>query len=129
LQLRVAIRGKGGLVALDAPTAALGNVPLRLEWAEAMLEAHGATTAKESDSERIYRGIAPLLRRGDYGRAFRIHALAANELTGDNMARSATDRACESLSALRSHIPAPLQPGFNAASEVNALSSLHCTAQ
>lgn len=129
LQLRVAVHGKGDLPALDAATAALGNVPLRLEWTEAMLAANSASAANDSASEHIYRGITPLLRRGDYGHAFRIHALAANELADDNMARSATDRACESLSALRSHIPAPLQPGFNAAREVQALSSLHCTAQ
>lgn len=129
LQLRVAVHGKGDLAALDAPTAALGHVPLRLEWTEAILEANSAAAAHESASGRIYRGIAPLLRRGEYGRAFRIHALAADELADANMVRSATDRACESLAALRSHVPAPLQPGFNAASEVKALTSLHCTTQ
>ncbi|HEY1138740.1 MAG TPA: protein kinase [Lysobacter sp.] len=129
LQLRVAIHGKGDLAALDAPTAALGNVPLRLEWTEAMLAAYSNNPVKESASGRIYRSIAPFLRRGDYAHAFRIHALAATELADNNMARSAADRACESLSALRSHIPASLQAGFDGASEVKVLSSLHCPAQ
>jgi hypothetical protein len=45
------------------------------------------------------------------------------------MARSAADRACESLSALRSRIPAPLQAGFDGASDVKTVSSLQCSAQ
>ena len=129
LQLRVAIHGNGELSALDAPTAALGHVPLRLEWTEAMLQANSASAANDSASERIYRSIAPLLRRGDYGRAFRIHALAAAELAGDDISRSASDRACESLAALRSHVPAALRTGFDGAGEVKALSSMHCPAR
>ena len=126
LQLRVAIHGKSDLAELDEPTAALGNVPLRLEWMEAMLEAKAAAPGKDAALERTYRNIAPMLRRGDYGRAFRIHGLAAPELADGNASRSAAERACESLSALRSHIPAPLRAGFDGASEVKALSSLHC---
>lgn len=126
LQLRVAVHGKGDLAALDGPTAALGHVPLRLEWMEAKLEAKSASPGKDPGLERNYRSIAPLLRRGDYGRAFRIHGLAAPELTDANASRSAAERACESLSALRSHIPASLRPGFDGASEVKALSSSHC---
>lgn len=129
LQLRVAIHGKGNLAALDAPTAALGHVPLRLEWTEAMLQANGTSAANGSASERIYRSIAPLLRRGDYGRAFRIHGLAAAALAGEDISRSAADRACESLAGLRSHIPAMLRAGFDGAGEVKALSALHCPAQ
>ncbi|KQY51884.1 serine/threonine-protein kinase [Lysobacter sp. Root494] len=128
LQLRVAIHGTGDPSVLDAPTAALGHVPLRLEWVEAMLEANGTSRGKTSASD-LYRSTAPLLRRGDYGRAFRIHALAAMELAGHDTSRSAADRACESLSALRSHVPPALEAGFDAANEVKNLSSLHCAAQ
>lgn len=129
MQLRVAIHGKGDLAALETPTATLGHVPLRLEWMEKMLEAHAAAPGREAASDRIYRGVASLLRRGDYGRAFRIHGLAASELADPNISRSAAERACESLSALRSNIPARLRAGFDRAGEVTALSALHCPAR
>jgi len=123
LQLRVAVHGKGEPAALDGPTAALGHVPLRLEWMEAMLEANAAAHREGAAQQRIYRGGGPLLRRGDYGRAFRIHGLVALELPND---AGAAERACQSLAALRSHIPAGLRAGFDAADEVQALAPLHC---
>jgi tetratricopeptide (TPR) repeat protein len=127
LQLRVAIHATNDVTALDAPTAALGNIPLRLEWLEAML---ASASAKGEEASRIYRNAAALLRRGDYGRAFRIHDLAARGLAGNDAARGSTERACESLAVLRTRVPEALRAGFDSSAEVrNLLAAPHCSSQ
>jgi tetratricopeptide (TPR) repeat protein len=121
LQLRVALHGTDDVAALGTQISALGHVPLRLEWAEATMVRARATPGREPDIARLYREAAPLLRRGDYGRAFRIHDLAAATLGDPNAARSAADQACTALDKLRVHVPAALRAGFEASREIQGL--------
>ena len=129
LQLRVALNGADDVAALEAQIVALGHIPLRLEWVEAMMAQANAAHGHEADAARVYREAAPLLRRGDYGRAFRIHDFAAVSLDDDNAARSAADQACAALGMLRSHVPAAMRAGFDASREIqNLFTARQCQA-
>ncbi|GAB3357853.1 protein kinase domain-containing protein [Lysobacter tyrosinilyticus] len=121
LELRVALHSADNVAPLEAPIAALGNVPLRLEWVEAMMAQASAAHGRETDLIRVYREAAPLLRRGDYSHAFRIHDFAAASLDDTNAARSAADQACATLGMLRSHVPTALRAGFEASHEIQSL--------
>ncbi|MDQ3228495.1 MAG: tetratricopeptide repeat-containing serine/threonine protein kinase [Pseudomonadota bacterium] len=122
LQLQVAVQTmRSGRAdgTLDAATAALGHVALRLNWIEAAmqqaLDARDAVTAL-----RLYREALPLLRRGDYVHAHRLHTLGARAATasGDaNASADATAAARATLQRLREQLPAALRDGFDAARE------------
>jgi tetratricopeptide (TPR) repeat protein len=105
------------LAALDAPTAALGHVGLRLRWLDLALQQARA----RHDTPRAlaaYREAAALLRGGDALGAEALHALGARAFSaaGDTSgARAAQARADEARARLRAGLPAALQPGFDAA--------------
>jgi len=120
LQLQVALqamRNGRADATLDAATVALGHVALRLQWLETVmqqaLDARDAATAL-----RLYREALPLLRRGDYLHAHRLHALGAQAAAAGGNANAAADAnaaARASLQRLREQLPAALRAGFDAA--------------
>ena len=122
LQLQVALQAmRSGRTdaSLDTATAALGHVALRLNWIETAmqqaLEADAAATAL-----RLYREALPLLRRGDYLHAHRLHALGARAATASSDANAAADAntaARAALQRLREHLPVALRAGFDAAAD------------
>jgi hypothetical protein len=65
----------------------------------------------------------PLLRRGDYLRAFQVHGLGAKALSTTDAAAGASARgsSCRALEALRSRMPAALRTSFDASDEVRQL--------
>jgi len=120
LQLQVALqamRNGRADATLDTATAALGHVALRLTWTEAAmrqaLDARDAAAAVQ-----LYRQALPLLRRGDYLHAHRLHALGARALTATGDANATADAraaARAALQRLREQLPATLRAGFDAA--------------
>jgi len=122
LQLQVALQAmRSGRVdaSLDTATAALGHVALRLNWIEAAMQ-----QALEADAAamalRLYREALPLLRRGDYLHAHRLHALGARAATASSDANAAADAktaARAALRRLRDHLPVALRAGFDAAAD------------
>jgi len=71
----------------------------------------------------------PLLRRGDYLRAFQVHGLAAKTLSATDAAAGASARgnACRALEALRSRMPPTLRKSFDASEEIRPLAAgLEC---
>ncbi|MFZ5661157.1 MAG: protein kinase domain-containing protein [Pseudomonadota bacterium] len=121
-QLQVQIDLLTGGADLDARTAALGHVGLRLLWLEQALER--ALRDDPAAAVRHYREAQGLLRGKRYVRAFRLHALGAQALAraGDATAAArARESAASALRELRATIPASLQAGFDAAAEVRAL--------
>ncbi len=121
LQLRIALEQArtrpAALDALDAPTAALGHAPLRMEW----LRQHMQRAIARGDAPvaiAAYSEAAGLLRAGDALQAHVLHALGARarELAGDPAgAQSARLRRDEALANLRAAMPPPLRAGFDAA--------------
>ena len=119
LQLQVALLSPsaGSVRKLDAGTAALGHVALRLGWLEAAMTqalARGDGNAAVS----AYRDAQVLLRAGEFGRAGQLHALGARALAmaGNSAgATSATAAARLALQQLRATIPAPQQAAFDTA--------------
>lgn len=120
LQVQIALLRNPGDPALDAETATLGHTGLRLIWLE-QAQARAVAAGNDTLALAYYRESLGLLRGGAYGRAFRLHTLGAGALmrTGDRAsAAAATASARTSLKALRSHIPAAIRPGFDAAPEI-----------
>ena len=106
------------LKALDAPTAALGHVGLRLRWLELALQ-QALASHDTSRATALYREAAALLRGGDALGAETLHALGAKALStaGDaSGARAAQARAQDAHARLRAGLPAVLQRDFDAAS-------------
>lgn len=107
LQLRIDLLAAQGrrapIAALDAPTAALGHVPLRLEWlAEAMREALARGDARAAMAH--YDEALRRLRGGDVLHAEALHRLGADarRAGGDDVgARAALARAEEAAKARR----------------------------
>jgi len=100
---------------LDRDTAALGNVPLRLQW---LLSSMQHTLGTPRIALQAYREAQPLLRRGDHIDAHRLHALAARAfeaIQDTDHANEARREAQAALKSLRGHVPAPYVPGFDAA--------------
>jgi tetratricopeptide (TPR) repeat protein len=121
LALRIGLLGAqlapATLPSLDAPTAALGHVALRLQWLELALR-QSLDARDTARALRLYREAAALLRAGDVLGAVELHTLGARALTaaGDEAgAHAAQARADEARVHLRSGLPANLQPGFDAA--------------
>ncbi|GAB3090189.1 protein kinase domain-containing protein [Lysobacter terrae] len=117
LQLQVALQEPGLLPAdLDRGTTALGNVPLRLRYLLAAMRAAAARNDARA-LQSAYREAAPLLRRGDYLDAWRLHELArAQCVDSGGQASDTCGRAADTaLGRLRSRIPQPLRAGFDKA--------------
>ncbi|QSX77170.1 serine/threonine-protein kinase [Agrilutibacter solisilvae] len=91
---------------LDRDIAALGHVPLQLQWLQARME----TTARSGRADAVrddYRKALALLRRGDSLYAWRIHELASATCTGSDGKPSPRcgDAAQLALSRLRAGMP------------------------
>ncbi|MCM2336583.1 MAG: tetratricopeptide repeat protein, partial [Pseudomonas sp.] len=116
LQLQVALQRERN-PQLEAATAGLGHVGLRLAWIElAMGDALARGDAARSVA--LYRIAQPLLRRGAHLNAFAIHRIGARALasTGDAAAAGAARDAAEAAwQALRSHVPEALRAEFDRA--------------
>ncbi|MFC5576441.1 protein kinase [Lysobacter niabensis] len=129
LQLLVALHEPADAARLDRETSTLGNVPLRLQWTEAEMRRLTATAAGHAQAARLYREALPLLRRGDYLRAFQLHALGSKALSTTDAAAgaSASGNACRALEALHGHLPPALRTSFDASDEVRPLGAgLEC---
>jgi hypothetical protein len=120
LQLLVALHEPADVERLDRDTAALGNVPLRLQWAEMRMRQLTANSSGQAQAARLYRELLPLLRRGDNLRGFRLHGHGAQALAASDAAAaaSARDNACRALETLRTGLPAELRAPFDAADEI-----------
>jgi tetratricopeptide (TPR) repeat protein len=124
LALRIALLGARldppALRGLDAPTASLGNIGLRLHWLQlAITQAFASRDVARAQA--LYREASALLRNGDMLEAAELHALGARALAaaGDESgARAAQARADDARKRLRAALPASLQPGFDAAIRV-----------
>jgi hypothetical protein len=125
LQLLVALAESTDATRLDGDTSTLGNVPLRLLWAEAEMRRLASTPTGAAQAARLYRDVLPVLRRGDYRRAFQLHALGAkaSSATDAGAAASARGNACEALEALRTRLPAAMRATFDASDEVRQLAA------
>jgi tetratricopeptide (TPR) repeat protein len=103
--------------ALDAATANLGHVDLRLQWLElAMRDALARHDPMRATT--LYSEASTLLRGGDSVHAIALHTLgaAARAGMGDAAgARAAQARADEARATLRAHLPQSLRAGFDAA--------------
>lgn len=118
-----AMKAGTGEARLGAEVAALGHVALRLDWAETAI-AQALAAGDADGAVKRYREILPLLRRGDYAGAFRLHELGAQALSqaGDaSAAARARDDALAALQRLRGRMPAPLRGGFDAAPQIARL--------
>lgn len=101
LQLQAALHG-GGNGDLEAQSASLGHVGLRLDGVE---RAMGRALARNDAAGAVaaYRQAQPLLRAGDYRRAWALHRLAARALAAEGrqqeaqVAATAASRAWEEL--------------------------------
>ena len=117
LQLLASLQDTAQTTPLDRDIAALGNVPLRLQWLAKHMQqslAHG----KPALAIAAYREALPQLRRGDYMDARVLHALGSRAYAdlGDAVRASAAARDAASASqALRGRIPPSLRAGFDAA--------------
>ncbi|MFC5570745.1 tetratricopeptide repeat protein [Lysobacter yangpyeongensis] len=116
LQLQVALQRPQSGIELDRDTAALGNVPLRLRY---LLTAMRGAAQRHDDKALLaaYREATPILRRGDYLEAWRLHDLARRACV-DSAGRASTSCASaadSALGALRAHVPAALRDGFDRA--------------
>jgi len=120
LQLRIALvaaRLAGTDVAsLDAATANLGNVGLRLQWLQlAMQQALARHDTRQALAQ--YDEANALLRNGNVLEAASLHALGAQarQAGGDDAgARAAQARADDASRALRAALPKTLLAGFDA---------------
>ena len=101
--------------ALDRETASLGNIPLRLRFLLAVMQ---DASARHDDKRLLaaYREATPILRRGDYLNAWRLHELARRDCLDSDGQSSSTcgDAADAALGKLRARIPASLRTGFDA---------------
>ncbi|SFK30535.1 serine/threonine-protein kinase [Lysobacter sp. cf310] len=118
-----AVKAGASAAALGAEVAALGHVALRLDWTETAMSQDLAARDPNAAARR-YREIQPLLRRGDYAGAFRLHELGAQALSqaGDaGSAARARDDAVAALQRVRERLPAPLRGGFEASPQIARL--------
>ncbi|MCA1714217.1 MAG: tetratricopeptide repeat protein, partial [Gammaproteobacteria bacterium] len=103
LQLQVALQalpdGRADPT-LDAATASLGHVALRLDWIESAMR-QALDTHDAAEALRLYREALPLLRRGDYLHAHRLHALGARAATTTGDANAAADAGAAARAALQ----------------------------
>jgi tetratricopeptide (TPR) repeat protein len=102
---------------LEANVAALGHLPLRLQWTRlAMQQAlAGDQPARAAD---LYRQALPILRRGDHLDGAPLHAMGATALaaSGDDNAASIASRSAQAAWAIRrEHLSLPLRAAFDSA--------------
>ncbi|KRD30422.1 serine/threonine protein kinase [Lysobacter sp. Root916] len=118
-----AVKAGANASALGTEVAALGHVALRLDWSEVAIAQ--ALAARDPDgATKRYREVLPLLRRGDYAGAYRLHELGAQALSqaGDaGAAANARDDAVAALRRVRERMPANLLGGFEAAPQIARL--------
>ncbi len=116
LQLQAALQA-GGSRTLDADTAALGNVALRLAWLEqSMDEAMRQRQAGRAVAD--YRQAQPLLRAGEYRRAWAVHRLGAAALAATGQAAEAAGAEASAKRALQvvlAQVPPARREGFRRA--------------
>lgn len=104
LQLRIALSEAGqrpqALSALDAPTAALGNAGLRLDWLQAAL-AQAIARGDVRGAGALYDEAAALLRAGDALHAAALHRLGAEarDRAGDHAGAEAARARAAAASA------------------------------
>ena len=116
LQLQVALHDAGAAT-LDRDTAALGNLPLRLQWL-AMHMQQALARRQPAAAIAAYREAIPPLRRGDYVDAHLLHALGSRAYadSGDAVRAGAAARDADAArQVLRARIPQPLRAGFDTA--------------
>lgn len=116
LQLQVAVHG-GSTGELETQTAILGNVPLRLDWLERTM-ARALDGGDTGGAVAAYRKVQPLLRAGDYRRAWALHRLAARALAAEGRhqeARVAAAAASRSWDAVLAQLPAERREAFRRA--------------
>jgi tetratricopeptide (TPR) repeat protein len=117
LQLQAALHDAANAGSLDRDTAALGNVPLRLQWL-AMHMQQALAQRQPAVAIAAYREAIPQLRRGEYIDAHVLHALGSRAYAdaGDaTRADMAAGDATAAKQALRARIPPSLRTGFDAA--------------
>lgn len=122
LQLQAALLA-GDTSTLEADTAALGNAALRLAWLE---HAMGKAMDQRNAPRAIagYRQALPLLRAGEYRRAWALHRLGARALLAAGNATEAAGAeasAARALQSLLAQVPAAQRDGFRDA--INAVPS------
>jgi hypothetical protein len=121
LQLQASLHDAASAGTLDRDTAALGNVPLRLQWL-AMHMQQALAQRQPAVAIAAYREALPQLRRGDYIDANALHALGSRAYADtDDTTRAgiAARDAAAAKQALRARIPPPLRAGFDAADARN----------
>jgi tetratricopeptide (TPR) repeat protein len=122
LQLQVAVQSATDTAGLDRDTAALGHVPLRLQWLALSMRQSLANKQAEA-AVAAYREATPQLRRGDCLEAEVLHALGSHAFASTGDAAHADAAARDAASARRdllARIPAPLRAGFEAHGQLMA---------
>jgi tetratricopeptide (TPR) repeat protein len=114
LQLQVALQEAASPSGLDRETAALGNVPLRLRFLLAAMQ----DAAVRRDGKGVlaaYREALPLLRRGEYLDAWRLHELVRDSCidSAGHAASTCGESADAALGKLRARIPVVLRADFD----------------
>jgi tetratricopeptide (TPR) repeat protein len=121
LQLQASLHDAASAGTLDRDTAALGNVPLRLQWLAVHMQ-QALAQRQPAVAIAAYREALPQLRRGDYIDAHALHALGSRAYADtDDTTRAgiAARDAAAAKQALRARIPPPLRAGFDAADARN----------
>jgi len=116
LQLQAALQA-GTSRTLDADTAALGNVGLRLAWLEQSIT-QALRQRQPGAAVDAYRQAQPLLRAGEYRRAWAIHRLGAQALRAAGEAADAAGADASARRALQlvlAQVPAAHRAGFQRA--------------
>jgi eukaryotic-like serine/threonine-protein kinase len=118
LLLQIELAAGRGDDELGAAILALGHRRLWLAWIE---QAMRQRLADPDAALALYREASDFLREsGRYAGSWRLHRLAARAHAARGDAQAAADAdalAADALAALRNTVPAPLLPGFEAASE------------
>ncbi len=116
LQLQVAVQSAANAATLDRDTAALGHVPLRLQW---LVLSMRQSLARKQPAAAVaaFREATLQLRRGDSIDAQVLHALGSRAFADSGDAARATAAARDAAAArqaLLARIPPPLRAGFDA---------------
>lgn len=102
---------------LETNAAALGHVPLRLQWARLAMQ-RALDDRQPARAATIYRQALPMLRKGDHVDAAVLHTLGAAALGADGdagAAASASHSAGTAWETRRDHVPPQHRVAFDAA--------------
>ena len=102
---------------LETNAAALGHVPLRLQWARLAMQ-RALDDRQPARAATIYRQALPMLRKGDHVDAAVLHTLGAAALGADGdagAAASASRSAGTAWEIRRDHVPPQHRVAFDAA--------------